>query len=131
MDYYFRKGLPYPTGFDGEPMNLEIIAMCPATFDERDISGGRESLSAVHFVKCKYTLIHAEAGSLSVQWLTGCSAEAIELGQEGFELSEHLQDREYGAGMVASFTKEKDEVFQNRIMSARMLPSGCLHPSSD
>lgn len=46
VDYYFKKGLPYPTGHDGAPMNLEIIAMCPATCGERDVSGGREPIGA-------------------------------------------------------------------------------------
>ncbi|KAL6230301.1 hypothetical protein BDW75DRAFT_244949 [Aspergillus navahoensis] len=38
-------------------------------------------------------------------------AEVIELWHEGFEPPGHLQDREYGPGMVASFTKDKGEVF--------------------
>jgi hypothetical protein len=44
VDYCFKKGLPYPTGNDGAPMNLEIIAMCPATLGERDIYGGKEPI---------------------------------------------------------------------------------------
>lgn len=44
VDYYFKKGLPYPTCADGAPTNLEIIAMCPATFGERDVSGGTEPI---------------------------------------------------------------------------------------
>lgn len=41
-DYTFSKGLPYATGADGAPSNLEIIAMCPAVFGEVDVSGGKE-----------------------------------------------------------------------------------------
>ncbi|KAL4795057.1 hypothetical protein BDV19DRAFT_379169 [Aspergillus venezuelensis] len=89
VDYCFKKGLPYPTGLDGAPMNLEIIAMCPATLGERDISGGREPIGGPF----------REV------------AEVMEIGHEGYELPEYLKDREYGSGMVASFTKEKGEVF--------------------
>lgn len=45
-DYIFDKGLPYPSGNDGAPSNLEIIAMCPASFGERDISNGKEPIGA-------------------------------------------------------------------------------------
>lgn len=42
VDYCMEKGLPFPTGADGAPLNLEIIAMCPAVFGEVDLSGGQE-----------------------------------------------------------------------------------------
>ncbi|OAX82134.1 hypothetical protein ACJ72_03517 [Emergomyces africanus] len=89
VDFYFKKGLPYPTGADGAPSNLEIIAMCPATMGERDISGGREPIGGPF----------REFSQL------------IEMSYQGMEIPEYLQDREYGSGMVASFTKEKGEVF--------------------
>ncbi|KAL2848175.1 hypothetical protein BJY01DRAFT_246500 [Aspergillus pseudoustus] len=70
-------------------MNLEIIAMRPATFGERDLSGGREPIGG--------PLREVE--------------QVIKLGYEGFDLPEYLQDRAYGSGMVASFTKGAGEVF--------------------
>lgn len=42
VDYVTKKGLPYPTGADGAPTNLEIIAMCPAVKGEKDRWNGRE-----------------------------------------------------------------------------------------
>ncbi|NED08246.1 hypothetical protein G3I55_42200 [Streptomyces sp. SID6648] len=46
VDYTFRKGLPYATGEDGAPENLEIIAMAPAVAGEADRWGGRVPLGA-------------------------------------------------------------------------------------
>lgn len=43
-DYTFRKGLPFPTGEDGAPANLEILAMCPAISGEVDEWGGKEPI---------------------------------------------------------------------------------------
>jgi hypothetical protein len=42
VDYTFRNGLPYPTGEDGTPDGLEILALTPTTFEEEDhsIDGG-------------------------------------------------------------------------------------------
>ncbi|KAM0082291.1 hypothetical protein ACKRZS_005547 [Fusarium odoratissimum] len=88
-DYSFKKGLPYPTGEDGAPENLEIIAMCPAVFGEVDVSGGREPVGG------------------PVADVFG----VLQLCYEGQELPEYLKDREYGSGMVASFTREDGEVF--------------------
>ena len=44
VDYCMKKGLPYPTGADGAPANLEIIAMCAAVLGELDVSGGKEPI---------------------------------------------------------------------------------------
>ena len=44
VDYTFRKGLPYATGADGAPENLEIIAMCPAVLGEMDLWSGVEPI---------------------------------------------------------------------------------------
>lgn len=36
VDYTFRSGLPYPTGEDGTPDDLEILALTPVTLEEED-----------------------------------------------------------------------------------------------
>ncbi|MDA1096473.1 MAG: hypothetical protein O3B84_04365 [Chloroflexi bacterium] len=36
VDYTFRHGLPYPTGSDGSPEELEILALTPVTLEEED-----------------------------------------------------------------------------------------------
>ncbi|WP_137392169.1 N,N-dimethylformamidase beta subunit family domain-containing protein [Rhodoligotrophos defluvii] len=36
VDYTFRDGLPYPTGADGTPKEVEILAMSPAVLTEGD-----------------------------------------------------------------------------------------------
>ena len=43
-DYTVKKGLPFPTGEDGTPKNVEILAMCPATSGEVDEWGGKEPI---------------------------------------------------------------------------------------
>lgn len=88
VDYTFRKGRPYPTGFDGAPENLEIIAMAPAVTYARDRWNGEVPVGApmedVHQI-----LDMLFAG----------------------DPPDHLRDLEYGAGMVASFIKGQGEVF--------------------
>ena len=39
IEYTFRYGLPYPTGEDGAPMDLEILALAPATAGEETDHG--------------------------------------------------------------------------------------------
>lgn len=41
-DYKFVKGLPHPTGADGAPEGMGIIAMCPAVSGERGLFNDRE-----------------------------------------------------------------------------------------
>lgn len=36
LDYTFRDGLPYPTGADGAPAELTILALTPVTLEEED-----------------------------------------------------------------------------------------------
>lgn len=36
VDYTFRSGLPHPTGDDGAPDGLEILALTPVTLEEED-----------------------------------------------------------------------------------------------
>jgi len=46
VDYTFRKGLPYPTGEDGAPATLQILAMAPAVMGEADRWEGQVPLGA-------------------------------------------------------------------------------------
>jgi hypothetical protein len=46
VDYTFRKGLPYPTGQDGAPDSLQILAMAPAVIGEIDRWDGQVPLGA-------------------------------------------------------------------------------------
>jgi hypothetical protein len=39
VDFTFRHGLPYPTGEDGSPKNLEILGLAPATAAEETDHG--------------------------------------------------------------------------------------------
>ena len=39
VDYTFRDGLPYPTGKDGTPASVEILAMTPAVMGEAPLEG--------------------------------------------------------------------------------------------
>jgi hypothetical protein len=86
VDYTFRQGLPYATGIDGAPENLEIIALAPATLGERVRPG----------------VPHA-APLAEVQ--------ALEAAAPTFYASESAMPREYGSGVVASFTRHRGEVF--------------------
>lgn len=87
VDYTFRKGLPYPTGADGAPDNLEIIAMAPCVHYAHDVWNGTVPIGS------PFEDTH---GILQAMYE---------------EPPEHLRDAEYGAGMVASFTKGEGEVF--------------------
>ena len=86
VDYTFRHGLPYATGIDGAPEDLEIIALAPATLGERVRSG----------------VPHA-APLAEVQGLEGVAPT--------FYAAESAAPREYGSGVIASFTRNRGEVF--------------------
>jgi hypothetical protein len=81
-DFTMRDGLPYPTGKDGAPDNLAIVAMAPAIMHEED---------------------HFQASTASQ--MNSVSTPAIK--GDGTELP-HLEEHEgvkhprYGAGMIAS-----------------------------
>ncbi|AGT95167.1 hypothetical protein O5Y_26750 [Rhodococcus erythropolis CCM2595] len=87
-DYTFRKGLPYATGVDGAPEDLEIIAMAPAVSGSRDNWNGTVPIGAPF----------AE--------LSGIFESAY-----GRELPEHLREFEYGSGMVATHQRGLGTVF--------------------
>ena len=39
LDYTFENGLPFPTGADGAPDGITILAMSPATLEEHSPEG--------------------------------------------------------------------------------------------
>jgi hypothetical protein len=88
VEYTFRRGLPFPTFEDGAPESLEILAMAPAVRGEEDrfeghvpLNGPLEESEAVMRVIGDHMLIHPR----------------------------ELEGR--GAGMIASFSRGKGEVF--------------------
>lgn len=89
-DYTFRDGLPYPTGRDGAPSNLEIIAMCPAVLFEEDHFEGRVPL--------------ADGGTASIDELEGV---------DWFRTASGYRRPKYGSGMMATFTRGKGTVFNS------------------
>lgn len=84
VDYTFRDGLPYPTGSDGAPDSLQIVAMAPAVLGEVDNWGGTIPLNA-------------------------SEAEAIPL--HNLISGEPIERKPYGSGMVASFERGAGTVF--------------------
>lgn len=88
VEYTFRRGLPYPTFEDGAPATLEILAMAPAVRGEEDRFNGTVPLNG--------PLEESQA-------LT----DAI-----GDQLPPHHDELEgRGAGMIATFTRGRGEVF--------------------
>ena len=88
VDYTFRKGLPYPTGEDGAPANLEILAMAPAVAGEIDRWGGQVPLGAPQ---------EEAMGLVSALY-------------EG-DPPEFRRDAGYGAAMMATFNRGNGTVF--------------------
>lgn len=86
-DYTTHAGLPYPTGTDGAPDNLEIIAMCPAVFGEEDLWGGQVPLGA------------------PVAEVQGILALLFD------PLPSRYDGEAYGAGMIATFNRGDGTVF--------------------
>lgn len=86
-EFTFRRGLPYPTGEDGAPDSLEILALAPAVIGERDRWNGTVPL-------------------------LGPEREAIEILQQlGDDAPPYLIDRTQGAGMIAAFERGRGSVF--------------------
>ena len=82
MDYTFRSGLPYPTGADGAPEGLEILALTPVTLEEQD---------------------HGQAGNL-ISIADGdlsFAAEAI----HGEDTPENRNKLRYGSAVITSMPK--------------------------
>ncbi|MFK0270446.1 N,N-dimethylformamidase beta subunit family domain-containing protein [Pseudomonas asiatica] len=87
-EYGFRKGLPFATGEDGAPLDLEIIAMAPAVIGADDHWSGEVPIGAP-------------------------ADEMEELLKISFAPNppDWVKDKKYGAGMVASFKKGEGTVF--------------------
>ena len=88
VEYTFRRGLPYPTFEDGAPETLEILALAPAVRGEEDRFNGTVPLN-------------------------GPMEESLALSRAiGDQLPAHHRELEgRGAGMIATFTRGKGEVF--------------------
>lgn len=88
VEYTFRRGLPYPTFEDGAPETLEILALAPAVRGEVDRFGGRVPLNGP-----------LEESAVIMNAL----GDALPLNQR--------ESGGRGAGMIATFTRGKGEVF--------------------
>ncbi|MBS0559272.1 MAG: hypothetical protein JSR21_04380 [Proteobacteria bacterium] len=88
LDYTFRHGLPFPTGEDGAPDGIEILAMAPATRVEQEHQG--EGF--------RYYL--RDAGLEN--------AARMFTGRTDKEAQEQVR---YGSGMIVSMKRGQGEVF--------------------
>jgi hypothetical protein len=84
-DFTVREGLPYPTGNDGAPANLSIIAMAPAVLHEED-----------HFESRHANMMN----SVSTPSIKGDG-----MGLPHMEEHEGVKHAKYGAGMIASYDR--------------------------
>jgi hypothetical protein len=87
LDYTFRHGLPYPTGADGAPKSVEILAMAPAMNAEFEHAGEgfRYYLRDKDLLGIAHTLDDSTA-------------------------PEALDKRRYGSGMIVHMTRGAGEV---------------------
>ena len=86
--YTFRRGLPYPTGDDGTPEGLEILALTPVTLEEED---------------------HGQAGNL-ISIADGDLAFAAEA-LFGEDTPENRDRIRYGSAVITAMAKGVGEVF--------------------
>jgi hypothetical protein len=88
VEYTFRRGLPYPTFEDGAPETLQILALAPAVRGEVDRFGGHVPLNGP-----------MEEANATLKAL-------------GVDLPAHHHESDgRGAGMIATFTRGRGEVF--------------------
>lgn len=88
VDFTFRHGLPYPTGSDGAPQTLEILAMTAAGLEEEDHGNkGTVLYGGDHDLAFKVRELHGE------------------------DTPQLRQRNQYGAGMIAVFTRGGGTVF--------------------
>ena len=87
LDYTFRRGLPYPTGADGTPASVEILAMAPAMLAEamHDGEGFRYYLGE-NDLRGHAQMVH------------------------GDQSDESLDKSRYGSGMVVHMPRGKGQV---------------------
>ena len=87
VDYTFREGLPYPTGRDGTPAEVEILAMTPAVMAESPFSGyGYRTYVGVHDWFEKAQMVYGEV------------------------TEETKAKTRYGAGMMVAMRRGRGEV---------------------
>jgi hypothetical protein len=87
LDYSFRHGLPYPTGDDGAPEGIEILAMAPAALAEA-----------------------ARPGEGFRYYVGDNDLDGIVRLVEGKVTPEGRRKYRYGAGMVVHMTRGRGEV---------------------
>lgn len=87
LDYTFRDGLPFPTGLDGAPSSVQILAMAPAVLAEGKHNG--EGF--------RYYIEDSDLNGIS------------EL-MDGAATPQSAQKYRYGSGMVVHMTRGKGEV---------------------
>jgi len=87
LDYTFRRGLPFPTGADGAPLGIEILAMSPAVLAEtcHDGEGFR-------------------------YYIRDSDLRGVAKLVTGGEAPENLDQLRYGAGMLVHMTRGRGEV---------------------
>ena len=90
LDYTFRRGLPYPTGDDGAPPSIEILAMAPAVRVEEEHRG--EGF--------RYYLGNGRRD-------TTTSAKPAGAGGDGGD----SDPQRYGSGMIVHMPRGRGEVF--------------------
>lgn len=88
VDYGVRRGMPYATGEDGAPLDLEILAMAPATAGEVDKWNGSVPIGAP---------LEEVHGLLGLMF--------------GDDIPDRFTDEFYGSGMVAFFERGEGSVF--------------------
>lgn len=88
VDYTVRNGLPFPTGSDGTPEALEILALTPTTSEEEN---------------------HGNPGSLFDPLDNDLAGIAVS--RYGSDTPEHRDLCRYGAAMITSMNVGRGEVF--------------------
>jgi hypothetical protein len=99
VKFTMKNGLPYPTGEDGAPDSLEILAMAPASLEEEN---------------------HGNKGTKlfdAQPWVEGTSwtdLTLLQFGENFFE--EQKESIHYGAGMMAVCRMGKGMVFNSALV---------------
>ena len=88
VDFTFRQGLPYPTGSDGAPENLEILAMNASGLEEEDHGN-------------KGTVLYAADADVEFKVSEFFGQDTPDLRREN----------QYGAGQMAIFSRNNGTVF--------------------
>ena len=101
LDYEIRGGLPYPTGVDGEPEGLEILAMGLATTREEDHGNpGTDLFIGEEDAHFKAKILHGEATPETVDRVTRGSGMIVVFSRGAGEVV-HAGTCEWVAGLKA------------------------------